>query len=155
MGSTFSSIRPHFATRFTRRFGQIHPFASAGLAFAGMTPELAIAVSNAGGIGALGVGFMPPEELRSKIHAIRAATDAPFNINFITCFDNDAQIRVCAEEKVPIASFHWGHPSPEHLRLLRDAGVSVWEQVGMVKAAKKDVGDGVEVIVAQGWEAGG
>jgi hypothetical protein len=49
---------------------------------------------------------MPPEELRTKIHAIRAATDAPFNINFITCFENDAQIRVCAEEEVTIASFH-------------------------------------------------
>jgi len=65
------------------------------------------------------------------------------------------QIRVCAEEKVPAASFHWGHPSPEHLRLLRDAGLSAWEQVGGVEAAKKAVGDGVEVIVAQGWEAGG
>jgi len=33
--------------------------------------------------------------------------------------------------------------------------VSVWEQVGAVEAAKTAVGDGVEVIVAQGWEAGG
>jgi NAD(P)H-dependent flavin oxidoreductase YrpB (nitropropane dioxygenase family) len=56
---------------------------------------------------------------------------------------------------VPVASFHWGHPSPEHLTLLREAGVSVWEQVGGVEAAKKAVGDGVEVIVARGWEAGG
>src|SRR5216683_1431618 len=155
MGSTFSSIRPHFATRFTRRFGQIHPFASAGLAFAGMTPELAIAVSNAGGIGALGLGFMPPEELRTKIHAIRAATDAPFNINFITCFENDAQIRVCAEEEVPIASFHWGHPASAHLKILADAGVSVWEQVGTVEDGLSAVNDGIEVVIAQGWEAGG
>src|ERR1700739_3887450 len=58
------------------------------------------------------------------------------------------------KEKVPLASFHWGHPSPEHLTLLRDAGVSVWEQVGGVEAAKKAVGAGVEVIVAQGWEPG-
>ena len=56
---------------------------------------------------------------------------------------------------MPVASFHWGHPSPEHLRLLRDAGVSVWEQVGEVEAAKQAIGNGVEVIVAQGWEAGG
>jgi NAD(P)H-dependent flavin oxidoreductase YrpB (nitropropane dioxygenase family) len=88
-------------------------------------------------------------------HYERPATDAPFNINFITCFDNDAQIRVCAEEKVPVASFHWGHPAAEHLTLLRDAGVSVWEQIGNVEAARRAVGDGVEVIVAQGWEAGG
>jgi NAD(P)H-dependent flavin oxidoreductase YrpB (nitropropane dioxygenase family) len=145
----------HFDTRFTRKFGQPHPFASAGMAFAGMTPDLAIAVCNAGGIGSLGVGFMPGEELRAKIHTIRAATNAPFNINFITCFDNDAQIRVCAEEKVPVASFHWGHPSSEHLKLLADAGVSVWEQVGTVEDGQRAAGDGADVVVAQGWEAGG
>jgi hypothetical protein len=58
---------------------------------------------------------------------MRKHTTAPFNINFITIFDNDAQIRVCAEERVPIVSFHWGHPSTEHVKLLRDAGVSIWE----------------------------
>jgi Nitronate monooxygenase len=75
--------------------------------------------------------------------------------NLIAFFDNDAQIRVCAEEKVPVVSFHWGHPSSEHLKLLLDAGVSVWEQVGNMEAAKEAVGDGIEVIVAQGWESGG
>jgi len=125
------------------------------MAFAGGTADLALGVCAGGGIGAVGVGFTPAEQLRAIIHQIGAATDAPFNANFIACFDNDAQIRVCAEEKVPVASSHWGHPSPEHLRLLLDAGVSVWEQVGEVEAAKRAVGDGVEVIVAQGWEAGG
>lgn len=143
-------------TPFTDRFAVRHPFAGAGLAFAGETPDLAIAVSNAGGIGALGVGFLPADNVRQLIHTIRAAVgDAPFNINFITPFDNDAQIRVCAEERVPVVSFHWGHPSPEHVRLLRDAGVSVWEQVGSVDDAKRAIDNGVEVVVAQGWEAGG
>jgi nitronate monooxygenase len=31
----------------------------------------------------------------------------------------------------------------------------VWEQIGDVEAARRAVGDGVEVVVAQGWEAGG
>lgn len=145
----------YFRTRFTERFGVRHPFAGAGLAFAAQTADLAIAVSTAGGIGAVGVGFMPPDQLRACIHAIRAATDKPFNINFITCFDNDAQIRVCAEERVPVVSFHWGHAAPEHLRLLLDAGCSVWEQVGSVEDGRRAVDDGVEVVVAQGWEAGG
>ncbi len=46
------------SNRFTRRFGLVHPFAGAGMGFVGMAPELAIAVSQAGGIGALGVGLM-------------------------------------------------------------------------------------------------
>ncbi len=142
-------------TRFTARFGCDHPFAAAGMAFAGEKPEFAAAVSNAGGIGALGVGFMDAEELRRRIALVRELTRSPFNINFITCFDNDAQIRICAEEKPPIVSFHWGHPSAEHLKLLTDAGISVWEQVGSVEDARRALGDGVEVIVAQGYEAGG
>ena len=137
-------------TRMTERFGCRHPFASAGMAFVGGTPDLALAVCAAGGIGAVGVGLTPAEQLRSIIRKIRSGTDAPFNVNLITCLNNDSQIRVCAEEKVPVASFHWGHPSPEHLKLLRDAGVSVWEQVGDVEAAKRAVDDGVEVVVAQG-----
>lgn len=143
------------ATRFTQRYGVRHPFACAGMAFAGMTPELAIAVCKTGGIGALGVGFTPPELLRGYIRSIRAATDALFNVNFITCFDNDAQVKVCAEERVPIVSWHWGHPSEANRRLLRDAGVAYWEQVGSVADARRAVDAGAEVIVAQGYEAGG
>ncbi|MEO8526001.1 MAG: nitronate monooxygenase [Caldimonas sp.] len=143
------------STRFTERYKVRHPFASAGMAFAGLTPPLAIAVCKAGGIGAIGVGFTPAEVLRQFIRDIRAATDAPFNINFITCFDNDAQVRVCAEERVPIVSWHWGHPSVEHRKMLKDAGVSYWEQVGSVDDAKRAVDAGADAIVAQGYEAGG
>src|SRR5262249_28217299 len=117
------STTPSIATRYTARYGVRHPFACAGLAFAGMTPDLAIAVCKAGGIGALGVGFTPPQLLREYIRTIRAATDAPFHINFITCFDNDAQVCVCAEEHVPIVSWHCAHPSQTHCQLLREAGV--------------------------------
>ena len=38
---------------------------------------------------------------------------------------------------------------------MRDAGVSIWEQIGTVEAARTALGDGIEVIIAQGWEAGG
>lgn len=145
----------NIVTRFTERFGCRHPFACAGMAFAGMTPELALAVCRGGGVGAIGVGLTPAEQLRATIQEMRKQTTAPFNINFITFFDNEAQIRVCAEEHVPIVSFHWGHPSTEHIKLLRDAGVSIWEQIGSVDAARTALGDGIEVVVAQGWEAGG
>ena len=142
-------------TRLTDQYGLRHPFACAGMAFAGMTPDLAIAVTGAGGIGALGVGFTPPEVLRAHIRAIRDTVDGPFNINFITCFDNDKQVRVCAEERVPIVSWHWGHPSSEHRAMLSDAGVAYWEQVGSVDDARRAVDDGAELVVAQGLEAGG
>src|SRR6516225_7691620 len=96
----------NIVTRFTERFGCKHPFACAGMAFAGMT-HLALAVCRGGGVGAIGVGLMPAEQLRAMIHEMRKQTTAPFNVNLITFFDNDAQIRVCAEERVPVVSFHW------------------------------------------------
>ena len=142
-------------TRFTDRYAIRHPFACAGMAFAGMTPALAIAVTQAGGIGALGVGFTPPEVLRAHTRAIRSALDGPFNINFITCFDNDAQVRVCAEEGVPIVSWHWGHPSDNHRAMLADAGAAYWEQVGSVDSAKRAVDAGADLVIVQGLEAGG
>ncbi|MFG2000959.1 NAD(P)H-dependent flavin oxidoreductase [Spirillospora sp. NPDC048911] len=144
------------STRFTEKFDIAYPFACAGMAFAGGTPDLAVAVTGVGGIGAVGAGLTPPDVLRRIIQGIREGVGAaPFNVNLITYFDNAELVRVCAEERVPIVSYHWGHPPGDQLKQLREAGVSVWEQVGSADAAKLAVDDGVEVIVAQGWEAGG
>jgi len=144
------------STRLTERFGSVHAFVEAGMAFAGQTADLAIQVSRAGGIGTIGVGFMPPPELRALIVHLREELGGlPFNVNFITVFGNDEAVQVVAEEKVPIASFHWGHPPQHQLDLLREAGVSIWEQVGTTRAAVQAVDNGIDVVIAQGWEAGG
>ncbi|HZB31303.1 MAG TPA: nitronate monooxygenase [Streptosporangiaceae bacterium] len=144
------------STGFTEKFAIPYPFACAGMAFAGGTPELAVAVTRAGGIGAVGAALIPPDRLRHIINEVRRGVGAaPFNINLITYFDNAESVRVCAEERVPIVSYHWGHPPADQLKYLREAGVSVWEQVGSADAAKLAVDDGAEVVVAQGWEAGG
>jgi nitronate monooxygenase len=45
------------------------------------TPALAAAVSNAGGLGSIGVGAATAEVARQMIRAVRAATAAPFNVN--------------------------------------------------------------------------
>ncbi|WP_156480927.1 NAD(P)H-dependent flavin oxidoreductase [Variovorax sp. PAMC 28711] len=43
---------------------------------------LAIAVSNAGGLGSLPGAMLTPDALRGELAAIRAGTDKPFNVNF-------------------------------------------------------------------------
>jgi len=43
---------------------------------------LAIAVSNAGGLGSLPCALLSPEGMRDELAAIAAATDRPFNVNF-------------------------------------------------------------------------
>lgn len=142
-------------TRLTEKYGTPHPFTLAGMAFAGEKPELSIAVNKAGGIGCIGVGFMQPERLRETIRALRDADVELFNINFITFFGNEEQVKVVAEEKVPIVSFHWGHPPEDQISLLKAAGCDLWVQVGSVADAEAAVGYGADVIIAQGHESGG
>jgi nitronate monooxygenase len=43
---------------------------------------LAIAVSNAGGLGTLPCAMLSPDAMRKELIAIRAQTDKPFNVNF-------------------------------------------------------------------------
>jgi NAD(P)H-dependent flavin oxidoreductase YrpB (nitropropane dioxygenase family) len=142
-------------TRFTEAFGLRTPIAQAGMAFVGMTPELAVAVSNAGALGSLGVGLMPPPAMVQVIAGIRAGTPAPFHVNFITALTEQAQIDAVCAAAVPAVSFHWGHPRRAWIDQLHAAGIRVFEQVGDVAAATRAAGDGVDVIVAQGSEAGG
>jgi enoyl-[acyl-carrier protein] reductase II len=125
------------------------------MAFVGMTPDLAIAVSNAGALGSLGVGLMPAPALAQTIKAIQHGTTGPFNVNFITVFTEQSQIDVVADSEVAVASFHWGHPPYRWIKQLHSAGVRIFEQVGSVEAAQRAADDGVDVIVAQGIEAGG
>jgi NAD(P)H-dependent flavin oxidoreductase YrpB (nitropropane dioxygenase family) len=124
------------------------------MAFVCERADLAAAVTSAGGVGALS-GFAPPDTLRAAIREVRARTEGPFHVNLLGVLPNDDQVAVCVEESVPIVSFHWGHPPAHQLAALREAGASVWEQVGSVGAARRAVADGVDAVVAQGAEAGG
>ncbi len=64
-----------------QRLGIQHPILLAPMAGAGGTPELAAAVSNAGGLGAWGGAYVKPEEIAATIRRMRALTQRPFNIN--------------------------------------------------------------------------
>jgi nitronate monooxygenase len=118
------------------------------------SPELAAAVSNAGGLGLLSFGGYPPDMLRALIRHMRELTSRPFGINLILEFPVDALVDVCLEESVPAISFFWGDPT-RFVARAHGAGVKVIDQVGSVDAAKRSVSAGVDVIIAQGVEAGG
>ncbi len=69
------------ANKLLQRLGIEHPILLAPMAGAGGTPELAAAVSNAGGLGAWGGAYAKPEEIAGAIRHIRQLTQRPFNIN--------------------------------------------------------------------------
>jgi NAD(P)H-dependent flavin oxidoreductase YrpB (nitropropane dioxygenase family) len=121
------------------------------------SPDFAAAVCAAGGVGPL-TGLpvvLSADQLQAAIRELRRRTDGAFHVNLLSAFPNEEQVEVCVEERVPIVSFHWGHPPAAQLARLREAGVSVWEQVGSVEAARRAVADGVDAVIAQGTEAGG
>ena len=143
-------------TKFTEKYGLETPIAQAGMAFAGMTPDLGIAVSNAGAMGSIaGVGILPPEAVRMLVAGTQAGTDKPFHVNFITIYCTDAHIDLMCEMKPRAVSFHWGDPGQDWIDRLHDAGIDVWEQVGNAEAAARAADQGVDVVIAQGAEAGG
>ena len=143
-------------TRFTRKYGLQVPLTQAGMAFAGMTPPLGIAVSEAGAMGSIaGVGIIPPEGVRMLVSGMQAGTSRPFHVNFITIYCTQAHVDLMAEMKPAAVSFHWGHPGRAWIDQLHAAGIDVWEQVGSVDAARRAADAGVDVVVAQGAEAGG
>ncbi|MCL5778475.1 nitronate monooxygenase [Limibaculum sp. FT325] len=66
---------------FFDRLGIEHPIIQAPMAgFA--TPELAAAVSNAGGIGSLGLGEAAPEGIEASMAAVARLTNRAVNLNF-------------------------------------------------------------------------
>src|SRR3954468_14314197 len=142
-------------TRLTRRYAVDVPIVQAGMAFVA-GPRLAIAVCRAGGIGALGVGLMPPPAFVPAVMAIREAVGkAAFHANLLTPFVTDEVIAAMCDAPPPIVSFHWGHPQRRWIDRLTAAGCSVWEKIGGVEAARRAAGDGIELVIAQGSEAGG
>jgi nitronate monooxygenase len=67
-------------SQLLRRIGIDLPIIQAPMAGVS-TPEMAAAVSNAGGLGSIGVGAVDAEAARRMITAIRSRTDRPFNVN--------------------------------------------------------------------------
>lgn len=67
--------------KLTERLQIEYPIIQAPMAGGPTTPELIAAVSNAGGLGSLGAGYMTPDAIRAAIRAIRAKTDMQFGVN--------------------------------------------------------------------------
>ncbi|MGE5523535.1 MAG: NAD(P)H-dependent flavin oxidoreductase [Rhodospirillaceae bacterium] len=154
---------------------------------------LAIAVSNAGGLGSLPCAMLTPETMRSELEKIRAQTTRPYNVNFF-CHTPptpdarreaawrqvlapyyaefgidpatiptgpgrapfDAQLAdVLSEFKPPVVSFHFGLPAKDLLARVKSWGAKVLASATTVEEARWLEAQGVDVIIAQGEEAGG
>jgi len=140
------------------------PILNVGFA-ASAVPELAAAVSNAGGLGVLGLG-VPTAEIRRRVARTRELTERPFGGNVIIAafgnrhMDDEARERTreaIAEvlaQRVPVLVLFWGDPAP-FVEPARRAGTKLLIQVGTVDEAVAAANAGVDAVIMQGSEAGG
>jgi enoyl-[acyl-carrier protein] reductase II len=157
-----------FRTPLCQRLNIKHPVFQAGMGFVAHA-ELAAAVSNAGGLGCLGSSSMSAQELKDQIHLCRDMTDRPFAVDILFAeiksdpnerdavrYTGNVQrlIDITFDEKVPVIVSGLGNPAGIIARA-HSEGVVVMSLCGNVKQARKLEASGVDVIIAQGHEAGG
>ena len=154
---------------------------------------LAIAVSNAGGLGSLPCALLDPDAIRRELVAITSATSRPYNVNFfvhpepeadeareaewrrtlapyydelgvdVTAIDANARrtrfdsetAAVLEAFRPPVVSFHFGLPAPELVARVKSWGSKVLASATTVEEAAYLEANGVDIVIAQGFEAGG
>lgn len=140
--------------RITELFGIERPIVSGGMVWISSW-RLAAAVSNAGGLGLLGAGSLPPELLREHIRKMKEATQKPWGVNLPMMNPKaDELVDVIIEEGVKIVFTSAGSPKKYTMRF-HDAGIKVAHVVASSKFARKCEEAGVDAVVAEGFEAGG
>ena len=106
--------------------------------------ELAVAVSEAGGLGT--IGTLPHRALARELAAARALTDRPIAVNLIQPLVGRRHWEVAAQADVVVT--HWGRP--------RRRAAGVWiHQCGSIAEAHAAHAAGADAVMAQGIEAGG
>ncbi len=118
------------------------------------SPELVAAVSEAGALGSIAGLFSTADEVREQIERVRALTGRPFVVNHVVpALDEDA-LEATLDAQPAAVSFALGHPG-RLVERARAAGVKVIHQVHTVGQAREAAALGVDVVIAQGSEAGG
>lgn len=138
-------------TRFTTAFGIDAPVVSAPISAA---PELAAAVSNAGGLGQLQITWLDDAAIQAAIRATRNLTDRPFGVNLVLDEPRGHQLDVALNEGVAVVTLFWGDPAP-YVEQIHAAGALATVTVASAAEARHAASVGIDAVVAQGWEAGG
>lgn len=133
--------------------GIAHPLALAPMG--GSTDAaLVAAVSGAGGLGMLGATWIDTPMIGAEIAAIRQRSNAAFAMSFVLPFADPQAIRLCLDAQVPVMSTFRGDPAPL-IAEARARGIRTIHQATSLAEIEAVVAAGVDVIIAQGNEAGG
>lgn len=154
-------------TLFCDLLGIRYPICQAGMGYVARS-KLAAAVSEAGGLGVIAAAHNTPAELREEIRRVRDATDKPFGVDILFAavratgeeadrFTDAVKgwVDVTLDERVPVLIAGLGSPGPVVTAEAHRLGMKVMALCGNVKQARDHAANGVDVVIAQGHEAGG
>lgn len=125
-------------TRLTELLQISYPIIQAGMAGGITSPQLVAAVSNAGGLGTLGAGYMTPETIREAIREIRNLTNRPFAVNLMipTPYETDREKERLMRNHLRQFEKTVGSP---HEEVIDQSFISFEEQVKVVLEEKVPV----------------
>lgn len=141
-------------TEVTRLLGIEYPIIQGGMAWVAEY-HLAVAVSNAGGLGLIGAASAPADWVREQIRKAKELTGQPFGVNIMLMSPYaDEVAKIVAEEGVKVVTTGAGNPE-KYMKMWKEAGVKVIPVVASVALAKRMERSGADAVVAEGCEAGG
>ncbi|MFA3919886.1 NAD(P)H-dependent flavin oxidoreductase [Ruegeria hyattellae] len=144
---------PATSTAFTDLVGVDHPIALAPMAGA-VESDLAAAVGNAGGYPIMPFSWSSRDTIEAELTSLRAKTDAPFAVNLCLDMPQEARLELCLSHRPNAVHFFWGDAAP-FVKEVHAKEALVIQTVSSAIDAKRAVDAGVDILVAQGWEAGG
>ena len=149
-------MKSPFHTEICDLLGIQYPILQGALGGIG-TPELAAAVSNAGGLGILAAWSLTRDRLREDIHRTRELTSKPFALNIMPLSPKFTQSRaeLAISENIEIVTTGRGDPKAPIVKILKAHGIKVIGVVPTVRHALRLEEEGVDALVASGCEAGG
>ncbi|RZD17081.1 MAG: enoyl-[acyl-carrier-protein] reductase FabK [Candidatus Acididesulfobacter guangdongensis] len=131
-----------------------YPIFQGGMAWAS-DYNLASAVSNAGGLGIIGAGQMPPDLLVKQIRLAKENTDKPFGVNLILYLSYiNELVDAVISEGVSVVTTGAGNAGP-FIKRFHDAGIKVIPVIPAVALAKRMEKAGADALIAEGMESGG
>ncbi len=133
--------------------GVEHPIIQAPMGGA-TSPAMTAAICNGGGFGMVAGISSTPDVLLDNIRETKSRTQRPFGVNVVFIDDITPLVDVALQQEVSAISFFWGEPE-EYVDRVHQAGALVFHTVSNVEEAKRSVAMGTDVLIAQGWEAGG
>lgn len=146
-------------TPVTKLLGIRIPVVQGGMQWVGV-PELAAAISNAGGLGILTALTQPnPDALREAIRKTRTLTDKNFGVNItflpsINPPDYEGYARAAVEEGVKIFETAGNNPGP-FIKFFKEKGCVVIHKCTSIKHAKSAERLGVDILSIDGFECAG